>query len=325
MPINRVASAAASTSPTKVKKGTGIKKAGGRTALRRNVVVGVVVGEGCDWLCVHNTCRLLLSKGNFKLRLVNIKDIGRQPILDQLDVLIMGGGDDDDNRKDTREGRDVSENHYGRGQRRALGKKGMRAIYRRVQQGLMYVGICAGAYLASAKVVKHGCGRGARNLRLCEVSIHREEVFAGGVKGAVGLHQQKLSDGQLGKIVGRAATMRFDDSAVMHVIDKSQVTVLATYKRPVLRQTLCLSTPRNSLGKIAYRGEHRYLRHKQEMVGRPAVVKSQLGKGKVLLFGPHPELHPISPGKLPDRSARSVLTDSILHVLQEQDDECETG
>lgn len=320
MPINRAASAA---SP-KVRTGAVIKQAGGRTSSRRNVVVGIVVGEGCDWLCVRNTCKLLLSKGNFKLRLVNIKDIGRQPILDQLDVLIIGGGDDDDNRKDTREGRDASENHYGCGQRRALGKKGMRAIYRRIQQGLMYVGICAGAYLASAKVVKYGCGKGAKNLRLCEVSIHKEEVFAGGVKGAVGLHQHKLSDSQLGKILGRAETMRFDDSAVMQVIDENQVTVLATYKRPVLRHTLCLSTPRNSLGKVAYRGEHRYLRHKQEMVGRPAVVKSRLGKGKVLLFGPHPELHPVSPSKLPDRSARSVLTDSILHVLQERDDECET-
>lgn len=299
-------------------------KKGWHTSLRQKVVVGIVYGEGCDWLCVHNTCKLLLSKRNFKLRLVNIRDIGPQAVLDELDVLIVGGGDDDDNRKDTREGREAADNHYGRGQRRALGKKGMRAIYRRVHSGLMYVGICAGAYLASAKVVKYGCSKGAQNLRLCEVNIHKEEVFAGGVKGAVGLHHHKLPGSQLGQILGRAATMRFDDSAVMHVIDEGQVTVLATYKKPVLRQTLCLSTPRNSLGKVAYRGEHPYLRHKEEMVGRPAVVKSRLGKGKVLLFGPHPELHPVSPSKLPHRSARSVLTDSILHVLQEQDNGCDT-
>jgi len=276
-------------------------------------LVGVVYGEGCDTHCVRNTC-LLLAQGGFQLKLVEISQVGKPGSLDGLDILVVGGGDDDDNRKDTREGRPDSDNHYGRGQRRALGKKGMRAIYQKVKMGLMYVGICAGAYLASAKQVHHGCDKGAENLRLCEVNIHKEEVFAGGVTGAVELLANSELDSRLRRVLRRAPQMRFDDSAVLSILDKERVQVLATYKRPVARGTLSLTVPRNAHGRLAYKGVHRYLSHEQDMVGRPAVVMSQLEQGKVLLFGPHPELHSMVPSKLPDRSARSVLKDLILHV-----------
>ncbi|CAE8584167.1 unnamed protein product [Polarella glacialis] len=306
------------TQTVKKSRGVGAWKARPRAPrASRQKVIGILYGEGCDFHCVKNTC-ILLSSSEFKLKLIDIKDVRKQRTLESLDVLLVGGGDDDDNRTDTREGRLDADNHYGRGQRRALGKQGMRAIVRKVKGGLMYVGICAGAYLASAKTVEFGCDQGAMNLRLCEVDIHREAVFAGGVTGAVELRTPKLVDEGLRRVLGRGCTMRFDDSAVMNVLDPESVTVLATYKRPVLRRTLALTVPKNTSGKLAYSGTHRYLKHQHEMVGRPAVVLSQLQQGKVLLFGPHPELHPVAPGLLPDRSSRSILKDLILNLLEEK-------
>merc|ERR1712125_308157 len=116
--------------------------------------------------------------------------------------------------------------------------------------------------------------------------------------------------------------MRFEDSAVLRVLDRERVQVLATYKQPVLHHSLQLAWPQNRVGKPAYKGQHRYLRHEAEMTGRAAVVLSRLKRGRVLLFGPHPELNASAPEKLPGGSARSVLKDLILHVVAERDRAC---
>ena len=61
-------------------------------------------------------------------------------------MLLVGGGDDDWPSQDHGEA-DV---YKGRGQRRAL-RYAADAIRERVAEGLLYVGICAGAYLGSQK------------------------------------------------------------------------------------------------------------------------------------------------------------------------------
>lgn len=283
----------------------------------RKLVAGLVYGVGCDGHCVRNMITLL-TFGGWQIKMIAIESVRCQGALDGLDVLIVGGGDDDDNRIDTREGRRQKDNHYGIGQRRALGEAGMDAIRRHVEAGLHYVGICAGAYLASAKTVAVGEERGASNLRLCEVDIFNEEVFASGIDGAVELSAGESSscDAKLRCLLRRSPAMRFSDSAIFRVLDRRRVTVLATYKRPIVERTLELQVPRDGAGNLAYAGKHRYLQHKRKMVGRPAVVMSHHGKGRVLLFGPHPELHSQNPGQLPAPSSRTVLSDLITHVTQ---------
>ena len=72
----------------------------------------------------------------FNVRQIHIQDIvKRENSLEGLDVLVMPSGSD------------VHYKVYGLGQFEALGEKGMKIIKQAVSGGMVYDGICAGAFL----------------------------------------------------------------------------------------------------------------------------------------------------------------------------------
>ncbi|CAE8739416.1 unnamed protein product [Polarella glacialis] len=264
---------------------------------QRPLLVGLASGYGCDPHCVECTRKLLEDDPQFECQLVGISAI-RDGVLSSLglDVLIVGGGDDDDGPV------------YGRGQRSGLGKDGRQAIRTQVAEGLVYVGICAGAYLASKK---------QDSLGLCEVDIFTDsdkEVFACGITGAVELEvctgidpraeaaAAALMQARLPHTEG--PLLRFDDSAVFVIhgdeAAHSGVCVLARYQKPLTN--IHFSSPA---------GNATYCKYQASMAGKPAVVLSAFGLGPVLLLGPHPELHPVLPGK----PASITLLSSLLRFL----------
>ena len=94
-------------------------------------------------------------------------------MINDVDVLIMPGGNDIDD-----------DTYGGPGQRKALGEAGILTIKETVERhGILYVGICAGAFLASNK-------DGNNDLAIApSVKIHDEQHFGcASVRGMVDLN-----------------------------------------------------------------------------------------------------------------------------------------
>jgi len=262
-------------------------------ASSRCIVVGLLTGPGCDNHCLACTFELLENDARFQCIPVEVSAVRNGALADLgIDVLIVGGGDDDDGQV------------YGPGQRSGLGQKGMQAIRCQVKKGLHYFGICAGAYLASRK---------KDSLGLCAVDIFTDkgaEVFACGIRGAVELDIEEDIDPRAREAAmqGYACRnynpiVRFDDSAVFKELGDNSVSVLARYTEETVRDPLFHSM----------QAERTYKKYREEMIGAPAIVLSHYGRGRVLLMGTHPELHPTQKGKM----AKAGLLNALLAFLME--------
>jgi glutamine amidotransferase-like uncharacterized protein len=240
---------------------------------------------GCDAECVSNEKLCFEGDARFALEDVFIRDIAddnnSHQALADLDVLIMPGGND--------------EHCGGPGQHAALGDAGLAAIRDAIRdRGMVYVGICAGAFLAANK--------GSRAVVLApSVSLHDEKNFGwASVRGWVALD---VPPSRYSKILASwwKRAVYYDDGPAL-VVDEStdETQVLATYKGKVKFED---STERE-------RAEKSYWPVARELIGKAAVTLTRCGKGKILLIGPHTECC--------GRPTRKALTDLIAVLATDE-------
>jgi glutamine amidotransferase-like uncharacterized protein len=151
----------------------------------------------------------------------------------------------------------------------ALGPNGKRAMVEFVRQGGGYIGICAGAFLASA-------GRDDYLGMLGTPLVSRERLVSDrgmisissrGGKVAIELNAagRDILDNSSGLL-----DVQFAGGPVFEDRPNSDTVVLAYYRTEVC--------------------EHEFQRG--TMLGTPAIVAAKFGDGRVIAFGPHPEMAP---------------------------------
>ncbi|MEQ8849595.1 BPL-N domain-containing protein [Botrimarina sp.] len=187
----------------------------------------------------ENLARILTADARFDTRPVTPQQI-RDGALDRFDVLVMPGGS-------------------GSKQSEKLEQSGRAAIKQFVEHGGGYVGICAGAYLASSQ---YEWSLGLVNAR-CWDRVHWARG-TGKVRLAMAPAAEKLFDasGQLECYYGQGPMLAPDDEP-----DLPAYQVLASYATEVAKK----GAPEGA------------------MVGMHAIVRSEYGEGRVILFSPHPE------------------------------------
>ncbi|QDV20176.1 hypothetical protein Pan153_48480 [Gimesia panareensis] len=188
----------------------------------------------------RNLKQFLTPANGFKYQVVRPAEI-RSGVLKDFDVLIMPGGS-------------------GSKQSKALEPEGRKAVRQFVRNGGGYVGICAGAYLASSH---YKWSLGVINARVWD----RQHWARGGETVEIGLTpagQQVLARGQ------NRFQVRYQNGPLL-VPDNQQdlpgYEVLARFETEVARN-----------GAPA-----------EAMVGTHAIIRSKFGSGRVICFSPHPE------------------------------------
>jgi len=152
----------------------------------------------------------------------------------------------------------------------ALGNEGREAIRKFVHHGGGYVGICAGAYLASATFEKF---LGLVNVK----SNHSQEYMP-----RIGMQEQR----QLG-----SGTVKLEFSTEgEHFFAKGAFGNMEYINGPIF-----IDAGRSDLPFFvilaAFRSDiYRYNFQQGTMPNTPAIVAGQFGQGYVILFSPHPEL-----------------------------------
>lgn len=189
----------------------------------------------------ENLRRFLTHDNGFDVARVAAADI-RDGALDEFDVLIMPGG-------------------LGSGQAKDLGVSGKERVREFVRTGGGYVGICAGAYLASSH---YDWSLGILNARVWDRSH-----WARG-RGAVSLLMSDAGRTELAP--GR------------EVVDVyyAQGPLLVPDDKPTLPGYQVLATYGS---EIAEKGAQ-----VGSMAGTHAIVRSKFGRGRVICFSPHPEV-----------------------------------
>jgi len=162
-------------------------------------------------------------------------------VLDQFDVVIFPGGS-------------------GSGQAEGLGEQGRARVRRFVREGGGYVGICAGAYLATANY--------GWSLKLIDAdSIDRSHWRRG--KGTVGLGLTPY---------GREL---LDWNAPTAAIHFAQGPILAPAEREDLQDYTVVARYLSGVGTNGA--------DPKTMIGTPAIVTGTFGEGRVVVVSPHPE------------------------------------
>lgn len=188
----------------------------------------------------RNLKRFLTPANGFQYQVVRPAEI-RSGVLKDFDVLIMPGGS-------------------GSRQSKALQPEGRKAVRTFVKNGGGYVGICAGAYLASSH---YKWSLGVINARVWD----RQHWARGGETVEIGLTpagQQVLARGP------KKYQVRYHNGPLL-VPDNQQdlpgYEVLARFETEVARN-----------GAPA-----------EAMVGTHAIIRSKFGAGRVICYSPHPE------------------------------------
>ncbi|KAA0134264.1 biofilm PGA synthesis protein PgaC [Gimesia chilikensis] len=188
----------------------------------------------------RNLKQFLTPANGFKYQVVRPAEI-RNGILKDFDVLIMPGGS-------------------GSKQSKALAPEGRKAVRQFVQNGGGYVGICAGAYLASSH---YKWSLGVINARVWD----RQHWARGAETVEIGLTpagQQVLARGP------KSYKVRYQNGPLL-VPDNQQhlpgYEVLASFETEVARN----GAPAGA------------------MVGTHAIIRSKFGAGRVICYSPHPE------------------------------------
>ncbi len=148
----------------------------------------------------------------------------------------------------------------GSGTARALEEEGRAAVCEFVEEGGGYLGVCAGAYLATSHY--------SWSLGILDARVLDTEHWARG-KGTVRMELSSTGRELFG-----------GDSAVVS-IRYAQGPLLARGGDPDVPDFQVLSTYRS---EIAENGAPEGV-----MIGTPAIVRAPFGEGRVLVCGPHPE------------------------------------
>ena len=229
---------------------------------------------GCDRMCVEKTEQLFKNDSRFSIERIHIDKIASRPeLLVGLSILIMPGGDNNPN-----------DLYGGAGQLAALGESGLNVIGKAIDTaGLLYVGICAGAFLACQdKDGAYGHGLAGPGM-----DIHDEENFGcGSVRGLVDLDVSPKSE--LCRLIPSwgSGGVAYDDGSAI-VVDKS------------ISNTESLASYGNAVDVMEQHAPYvrpSYWRKAKELIGKAAMTLTQRGSGKLLLVGPHPELSPEGKG-----------------------------
>ena len=202
--------------------------------------VGVYLDKGAGKSKI-NLLHALSTFDDVSIQHLTAKDI-QSGKLDQLDVLIQPGGS-------------------GGGQGRHLGEDGREKIRHFLKNGGGYIGICAGAYLASADY--------SWSLKILDARVVDRKHWARG-NGTVNL---TLSDS------GKDLLQTPDDSLEIFYAQGPLLTPAGNPTIPDYDPVATFQT------EIAKKGAP-----KGVMVGTTAIAEGRFGKGRVICFSPHPEL-----------------------------------
>jgi glutamine amidotransferase-like uncharacterized protein len=199
-----------------------------------------VYGQAERGIGPKNIQRCLGSTGEFTFQTVDGEQI-RNKALKEFDVLICPGGS-------------------GSRQSKALDEAGRQAVLDFVEQGGGYVGICAGAYLASSH---YSWSLGILNAKVVDTAHWARGT--GDVKLKLTSEGRKLLGGdrdQLSCYYGQGPLLAPGDRK-----DLASYQILATYDSEIAK--------RNAPTGV--------------MIGTTAIAIATYGKGRVVCFSPHPE------------------------------------
>ncbi len=195
--------------------------------------------------------RFLDTESTFAWKCVSSADI-RAGVLEKFDIVIVPGGS-------------ASK------QAAMLGDDGRQAVRRFVRAGGGYVGICGGAFLATAK---YDWGMALVNAKPLtgKINILGEGLVSISVRGT-GIVKMELTDA--GKTV-------LSDSRGLVDIRYSGGPIISPAGMNDLPEYVSLATFRTEVW--------RYEPQKGTMIDTPAIIAGRFGKGSVIVFGPHPEM-----------------------------------
>jgi glutamine amidotransferase-like uncharacterized protein len=201
--------------------------------------VALYAGDGARPVPVQ---KILAADPAFQLTMVNAEDI-RRGALDKADVVIFPGG-------------------RGLPQSQALGPEGHRALKKFLADGGGYLGLCAGAYLATTD------SPGALSLINAKVRSPKWDR---------GITMLKIELTAAGKILYGDAPglleIRYENGPVVEpagIADLPEYEVLAWFRSEIAEN----GTPPGI------------------QIDSPAILTAPYGKGRVLISSPHPELTP---------------------------------
>jgi len=156
----------------------------------------------------------------------------------------------------------------GSGIRDALGKEGCRAIEKFVSQGGGFIGICAGAYLPTL-----GWKESMQDLQLVNTRLHDLDNWARGKQ-----------------TIKCMALTKSGKNEVPFQIHFENGPIFVPGNDPYLPPYVSLAKFETDL--------HASGAPSGQMKGRDAIVASRFGRGRVILFSPHPEFTPGLEGML---------------------------
>lgn len=193
---------------------------------------------------VRNLERIVKGMPDAQLRIVNAADI-RSGALDRADVVIFTGG-------------------RGGAQGTAIGDEGRAAVQALVDRGGGYLGICAGAYLATCRLNQY--------LRLIN-SYHIQPWQTGTGQATVELTPEgRELFGDLPPTSVRYANgpLLGHEDGIAPGLDLPAFKTFATFTVPVTKND----------------------QSQDHMIGKPAIAATDYGNGRVLIISPHPESNP---------------------------------
>jgi len=212
--------------------------------------VAVYDAGGTGGKGVEKLGRILESKPTFILHHVGPADI-QAGVLDQFEVVIFPGGS-------------------GSKEAAAIGKRGCKAVREFVESGGGYVGICAGAFLATAKY--------DWSLALVNANTFtgNREIPGVGVKsmwfrGSGKVKMELTDEGK--KILG--------DLPGLVELGYANGPILSPAGKEDLPAYVPLAFFRTEISK--------YEPQEGTMINTPAIVASEFGKGRAIAISPHPE------------------------------------
>jgi glutamine amidotransferase-like uncharacterized protein len=206
----------------------------------RVIRVAIYSGNGVTPGDAEQVKACMPASQGFAVRIVTAKEI-RDGGLDQFDVLIHPGGS-------------------GSGQAKALGDQGRELVRNFVRRGGGYVGICAGAYLASAEY--------PWALKLLDARVIDDEHWARGV-GKVTLSVPAQGQSALGTN-DLSTEMHYENGPLLGPADQKDIPnfeTLATFNSEIRKN----DAPEGI------------------MKGTTAIARGQFGHGRVVCFSTHPE------------------------------------
>jgi glutamine amidotransferase-like uncharacterized protein len=206
----------------------------------QKIRVAIYSGDGASRGDPAQIKACLPKSEGFDISLITAKEI-RDGGLEKFDVVIHPGGS-------------------GSGQAKALGEDGRERVRQYVRDGGGFVGICAGAYLASAEY--------PWALKLLDARVVDDEHWARGV-GDVKLRVPASGQAALGTKEG-IKTIHYENGPLLGPANRKEIPnfeSLATFETEIRKN----DAPEGI------------------MKGTTAIARGKFGEGRVVCFSPHPE------------------------------------